>query len=122
MYLIPTAEAPVANIHREEILKNEELPKYYCAYSPCFRAEAGAAGVGTRGMIRVHQFDKVELIKIVEPEGSYNELNEMLGNAEKILQSLNLHYRILQLCTADMSFGSATTYDIEVWALSLIHI
>ena len=73
MYLIPTAEAPVANIHREEILKNEELPKYYCAYSPCFRAEAGAAGVGTRGMIRVHQFDKVELIKIVEPEGSYNE-------------------------------------------------
>ena len=116
MYLIPTAEAPVANIHREEILKNEELPKYYCAYSPCFRAEAGAAGVGTRGMIRVHQFDKVELIKIVEPEGSYNELNEMLGNAEKILQSLNLHYRILQLCTADMSFGSATTYDIEVWA------
>ena len=116
MYLIPTAEAPVANIHREEILKNEELPKYYCAYSPCFRAEAGAAGGGTRGMIRVHQFDKVELIKIVEPEGSYNELNEMLGNAEKILQSLNLHYRILQLCTADMSFGSATTYDIEVWA------
>jgi len=116
MYLIPTAEAPVANIHREEILKNEELPKYYCAYSPCFRAEAGAAGVGTRGMIRVHQFDKVELIKIVEPEGSYKELNEMLGNAEKILQSLNLHYRILQLCTADMSFGSATTYDIEVWA------
>lgn len=116
MYLIPTAEAPVANIHREEILKNEELPKYYCAYSPCFRAEAGAAGVGTRGMIRVHQFDKVELIKIVEPEGSYNELNKMLSNAEKILQSLNLHYRILQLCTADMSFGSATTYDIEVWA------
>ena len=116
MYLIPTAEAPVANIHREEILKNEELPKYYCAYSPCFRAEAGAAGVGTRGMIRVHQFDKVELIKIVEPEGSYDELNKMLSNAEKILQSLNLHYRILQLCTADMSFGSATTYDIEVWA------
>ncbi len=116
MYLIPTAEAPVANIHREEILKNEELPKYYCAYSPCFRAEAGAAGVGTRGMIRVHQFDKVELIKIVKPESSYDELNKMLNNAEKILQSLNLHYRILQLCTADMSFGSATTYDIEVWA------
>ena len=116
MYLIPTAEAPVANIHREEILKNEELPKYYCAYSPCFRAEAGAAGVGTRGMIRVHQFDKVELIKIVKPEGSYDELNKMLNNAEKVLQSLNLHYRILQLCTADMSFGSATTYDIEVWA------
>jgi len=116
LYLIPTAEAPVANIHREEILKNEELPKYYCAYSPCFRAEAGAAGVGTRGMIRVHQFDKVELIKVVEPDGSYDELQKMLGNAEKILQSLNLHYRILQLCTADMSFGSATTYDIEVWA------
>ena len=116
MYLIPTAEAPVANIHREEILKNEELPKYYCAYSPCFRAEAGAAGVGTRGMIRVHQFDKVELIKIVKPDSSYDELKKMLNNAEKILQSLNLHYRILQLCTADMSFGSATTYDIEVWA------
>ena len=116
LYLIPTAEAPVANIHREEILKNEELPKYYCAYSPSFRAEAAAAGVGTRGMIRVHQFDKVELIKVVEPDGSYDELQKMLGNAEKVLQSLNLHYRILQLCTADMSFGSATTYDIEVWA------
>jgi len=116
LYLVPTAEAPVANIHREELLKAGELPKNYCAYSPCFRAEAGAAGVGTRGMIRVHQFDKVELIKIVEPEGSYKELDRMLGHAEKVLQSLNLHYRILQLCTADMSFGSATTYDIEVWA------
>jgi len=116
LYLVPTAEAPVANIHREELLKAGELPKNYCAYSPCFRAEAGAAGVGTRGMIRVHQFDKVELIKIVEPETSYDELDKLLGHAEKVLQSLNLHYRILQLCTADMSFGSATTYDIEVWA------
>ena len=98
------------------MLKAGELPKNYCAYSPCFRAEAGAAGVGTRGMIRVHQFDKVELIKIVEPETSYDELDKLLGHAEKVLQSLNLHYRILQLCTADMSFGSATTYDIEVWA------
>ena len=116
LYLVPTAEAPVANIHRGEILKADDLPKYYCAYSPCFRAEAGAAGVGTRGMIRVHQFDKVELIKVVHPDEGYPELDKMLTNAEKVLQLLNLHYRVLQLCTADMSFASATTYDIEVWA------
>ena len=116
LYLIPTAEAPLANIHREEILKAAQLPINYCAYSPCFRAEAGAAGVGTRGMIRVHQFDKVELVKIVEPEQGYAELESMVGNAEKILQLLGLHYRVLLLCTGDMGFASAKTYDIEVWA------
>lgn len=115
-YLIPTAEAPVANIHREEILKESQLPIRYCAYSPCFRAEAGAAGVGTRGLIRVHQFDKVELIKLVKPEDGYAELEAMVGNAEKVLQLLGLHYRVIQLCTGDMGFASAMTYDIEVWA------
>lgn len=116
LYLLPTAEAPVANIHREEILKESQLPIYYCAYSPCFRAEAGAAGVGTRGMIRVHQFDKVELIKIVKPENGYDELEKLVNNAEKVLQSLELHYRVVLLCTGDMGFASAKTYDIEVWA------
>jgi len=116
LYLLPTAEAPVANIHREEILKESQLPIFYCAYSPCFRAEAGAAGVGTRGMIRVHQFDKVELIKIVAPENGYTELESLVGNAEKVLQLLGLHYRVVLLCTGDMGFASAKTYDIEVWA------
>lgn len=116
LYLLPTAEAPVANIHREEILKEAQLPIYYAAYSPCFRAEAGAAGVGTRGMIRVHQFDKVELIKIVKPEDGYAEHEKMLANAEKVLQLLGLHYRVVLLCTGDMGFASAKTYDIEVWA------
>lgn len=115
-FLIPTAEAPVANIHREEILKEGQLPIRYVAYSPCFRAEAGAAGVGTRGMIRVHQFDKVELIKIVRPEEGYAELDAMVGNAEKVLQLLGLHYKVIQLCTGDMGFASAMTFDIEVWA------
>ena len=116
LYLIPTAETPVANIHREEILAEKQLPVRYCAYTPCFRGEAGAAGVGTRGMIRVHQFDKVELIKIVKPEVGYDELEKMVGNAEKVLQLLGLHYRVISLCTGDMGFGSAKTYDIEVWA------
>ena len=116
LFLVPTAEAPVANIHREEILKESQLPIRYCAYSPCFRAEAGAAGVGTRGMIRVHQFDKVELIKLVPPEKGYEELELMVGNAEKVLQLLGLHYHVIQLCTGDMGFASAKTYDIEVWA------
>ena len=116
MFLVPTAESPVANIHREEILKAGELPVRYCAYSPCFRAEAGAAGVGTRGMIRVHQFDKVELIKIVKPEHGYDELEKLVANAEKVLQLLGLHYRVILLCTGDMGFTSAKTYDIEVWA------
>jgi len=116
LYLIPTAETPVANIHREEILAEKQLPVRYCAYTPCFRGEAGAAGVGTRGMIRVHQFDKVELIKIVKPETGYDELEKMVANAEKVLQLLGLHYRVILLCTGDMGFGSAKTYDIEVWA------
>jgi seryl-tRNA synthetase len=116
LYLLPTAEAPVANIHREEILKESQLPINYCAYSPCFRAEAGAAGVGTRGMIRVHQFDKVELIKIVKPERGYEELEKMVGHAERVLQLLGLHYRVVLLCTGDMGFASAKTYDLEVWA------
>ncbi len=116
LYLIPTAETPVANIHREEILAEKQLPVYYCAYTPCFRGEAGAAGVGTRGMIRVHQFDKVELIKLVKPEDGYAEQEKMLLNAERVLQSLGLHYRVIQLCTGDMGFASARTFDIEVWA------
>jgi seryl-tRNA synthetase len=116
LYLVPTAETPVANIHREEILAEKQLPIFYCAYTPCFRGEAGAAGVGTRGMIRVHQFDKVELIKIVKPENGYDELEKMVANAEKVLQLLGLHYRVILLCTGDMGFGSAKTYDIEVWA------
>jgi seryl-tRNA synthetase len=116
LFLLPTAEAPVANIHREEILSEKQLPIRYVAYSPCFRAEAGAAGVGTRGMIRVHQFDKVELIKIVKPEDGYDELEKMVGNAERVLQLLGLHYRVINLCTGDMGFASAKTYDIEVWA------
>ena len=116
LYLIPTAETPVANIHREEILAEKQLPIHYCAYTPCFRGEAGAAGVGTRGMIRVHQFDKVELIKITKPEDGYNEHEKMVANAERILQSLGLHYRVVLLCTGDMGFASAKTYDIEVWA------
>jgi seryl-tRNA synthetase len=116
LYLVPTAESPVANIHREEILAEKQLPIFYCAYSPCFRAEAGAAGIGTRGMIRVHQFDKVELIKIVKPENGYEELEKLVANAEKVLQLLGLHYRVILLCTGDMGFGSAKTYDIEVWA------
>ncbi len=115
-YLAPTAEVPVANIHREEILKEDQLPIYYCAYTPCFRREAGAAGKETRGMIRVHQFDKVEMIKFTKPETSYDELEKMTANAEKVLQRLGLHYRVVLLCTGDMGFASAKTYDIEVWA------
>ncbi len=116
LYLIPTAETPVANIHREEILAEPQLPIRYCAYTPCFRGEAGAAGVGTRGMIRLHQFDKVELIKVVHPEQGYEEHERMLSDAEDVLKKLGLHYRVVLLCTGDMSFASAKTYDIEVWA------
>jgi len=116
LYLAPTAEVPVTNIHRDEILKEEQLPIYYCAYTPCFRREAGAAGKETRGMIRVHQFDKVEMVKLTRPETSYDELEKMVANAEKVLQLLGLHYRVVLLCTGDMGFSSAKTYDIEVWA------
>jgi len=106
----------VADLYFDEILPESRLPIYYCAYTPCFRGEAGAAGVGTRGMIRVHQFDKVELIKITRPENGYEELEKLTANAERALQLLGLHYRVLQLCTGDMGFASALTYDIEVWA------
>jgi len=116
LYLIPTAETPVANIHREEILAESALPIRYCAYTPCFRGEAGAAGVGTRGMIRVHQFDKVELISVVKPEDGYAEHEKMVACAERVLQALGLHYRMVLLCTGDMGFASAKTYDLEVWA------
>jgi seryl-tRNA synthetase len=116
LFLIPTAEVPVTNLHREEILGLAELPKRYVAYTPCFRREAGAAGKETRGLIRVHQFDKVELVKVATPETSYAELETLTANAERVLQVLGLHYRIIELCTGDLGFGSAKTYDIEVWA------
>ncbi|BBH23303.1 serine--tRNA ligase [Paenibacillus baekrokdamisoli] len=114
-YLIPTAEVPVTNIHREEILSAEDLPKYFVAYSSCFRSEAGSAGRDTRGLIRQHQFNKIELVKLCKPEDSYDELEKLTQNAEKVLQLLNLPYRVLTLCTGDMGFTSAKTYDLEVW-------
>ncbi len=116
MFLIPTAEVPVTNFHREEILPVADLPKKYVAATPCFRSEAGAAGIGTRGIIRVHQFDKVELVKITTPETSFAELDALTADAEKVLQALELHYHIIELCTGDIGFGSTKTYDIEVWA------
>lgn len=119
LYLIPTAEVPVTNLHREEILNEEQLPIAYAAYTPCFRREAGSAGKDTRGMIRVHQFDKVELVHIVKPEESYATLEKLLGHAETVLQKLGLAYRVLTLCTGDMGFGAAKCYDIEVWAPGL---
>ncbi len=114
-FLIPTAEVPVTNIHRDEILGEKELPIYYAAYTPCFRAEAGSYGKDTRGLIRQHQFNKVEMVKLVEPETSYDELEKLLLNAEAILQELGIHYRVVLLCTGDMGFSSSKTYDIEVW-------
>src|SRR5256885_6925644 len=116
LFLAPTAEVPVTNFHREEILAADELPKKYVAYTPCFRREAGSAGRETRGIIRVHQFDKVELVKITAPEKSYDELEKLTADAEKVLQLLGLHYRVIELCTGDLGFGSAKTYDIEVWS------
>jgi len=114
-WLIPTAEVPVTNLYRDEILAPGSLPVYHCAYSACFRAESGAAGKDTRGMIRVHQFNKVELVKFVAPETSYDELESLVHDAEEVLQLLNLPYRVVLLCTGDMSFASAKTYDLEVW-------
>ncbi len=114
-YLVPTAEVPVTNIHMNETLDESELPKYYTAYTPCFRSEAGAYGKDTRGLIRQHQFNKVELVKIVTPETSYDELESLLSNAETILQELGLHYRVVNLCTGDLGFAASKTYDIEVW-------
>lgn len=114
-YLIPTAEVPVTNFHRDEILDGKKLPIKYCAYSACFRSEAGSAGHDTRGLIRQHQFNKVELVKFVRPENSYDELEKLTNDAEKILQLLKLPYRVVCLCTGDVTFSSAKTYDIEVW-------
>lgn len=116
LYLVPTAEVPVTNLHREEIVKLDQLPICYAAYTPCFRREAGSSGLGTRGLIRMHQFDKVELVKITTPETSMEELEKLTLNAEKVLQILGLHYRVIELCTGDIGFGSALTYDIEIWA------
>ena len=114
-YLVPTAEVPVTNMYRGEILEDTQLPISHCAYSACFRAEAGAAGRDTRGLIRQHQFNKVELVKFCRPEESYNELEKLTGHAEKVLQLLGLPYRVVVLCTGDLGFSSAKTYDIEVW-------
>ncbi len=114
-FLIPTAEVPVTNLYRAEILEGEKLPIYHVAYSACFRAEAGAHGRDTRGLIRQHQFNKVELVKFTTPESSYDELEKLTANAETVLQKLELPYRVITLCTGDLGFSSAKTYDIEVW-------
>jgi len=115
LYLIPTAEVPVTNIYRGEILKEKDLPLKYTAYTPCFRREAGAAGKDTRGIIRQHQFNKVEMVKFTKPEESYDELEKLTNNAEEVLQKLGLHYRVIELCTGDLGFSAAKTYDLEVW-------
>ncbi len=115
LYLIPTAEVPVTNIHREEILDESQLPLRYAAYSPCFRSEAGSYGKDVRGLIRQHQFDKVELVKITAPEQSWQELEALVADAEEVLRRLRLPYRVVSLCTGDLGFASAKTYDIEVW-------
>jgi seryl-tRNA synthetase len=114
-FLIPTAEVPVTNMHRDENLQGSELPIKYCAYSACFRAEAGSAGRDTRGLIRQHQFNKVELVKFADPENSYDELENLTGDAESVLQMLGIPYRVVLLCSGDLGFSSAMTYDIEVW-------
>lgn len=114
-FLIPTAEVPVTNLYRDEILDGQNMPIYYCAYSACFRAEAGSAGRDTRGLIRQHQFNKVELVKFCLPENSYDELEKLTGDAESILQELELPYRVMNLATGDLGFSSAKTYDLEVW-------
>ena len=114
-YLIPTAEVPVTNIHRDEILDEQDLPIYYVSYTPCFRAEAGSYGKDTRGLIRQHQFNKVEMVKFSRPETSYEELEALTLNAEEVLKRLNIHYRVVNLCTGDLGFSSAKTYDLEAW-------
>ncbi len=114
-YMVPTAEVPTTNYHREEILDGSQLPEYYCAYTACYRAEAGSAGRDTRGLIRQHQFNKVELIKFVKPEDSWDELEKMVEDAQDVLKVLELPHRVITLCTGDMGFTSAKTYDIEVW-------
>ena len=115
LFLIPTAEVPLTNLHREETLDGDTLPLKYTAYTPCFRSEAGSYGADVRGLIRQHQFDKVELVKFTRPDQSFDELESLTANAEKILQALGLAYRTVLLCTGDMGFASAKTYDIEVW-------
>ena len=115
LYLIPTAEVQLTNLHAGETLDASELPKHYCAFTPCFREEAGSAGRDTRGLIRVHQFDKVEMVKVCEPEKSFDELEAMVADAENILQLLGLPYRVITLCTGDLGFSAAKTYDLEVW-------
>lgn len=114
-FLIPTAEVPLTNIHRDEILKKEDLPIYYVAYTPCFRREAGSYGQDVRGLIRQHQFNKVELVKLTEPESSYVELVKMVQDVEEVLQQLKIPYKVMELCTGDMGFASAKTYDLNVW-------
>ena len=114
-FLIPTAEVPVTNIHQDEVLEEEILPLYYTAYTPCFRKEAGSYGKDTRGLIRQHQFNKVELVKFSKPENSYDELEKLLSNAEEVLKRLKLPYRVVNLCTGDLGFSASKTYDIEVW-------
>jgi seryl-tRNA synthetase len=114
-FLIPTAEVPLTNLHRDEMLEREELPIKYVAYTPCFRSEAGSYGKDVRGLIRQHQFNKVEMVKFCEPENSYDELEAMVNNAEEVLKRLKLPYRVVELCTGDMGFGAAKTYDLEVW-------
>lgn len=114
-FLIPTAEVPVTNLHRDEIIAETSLPVRYTAYTPCFRREAGSYGKDTRGLIRLHQFNKVELVVFAKPEESYEELERLTGHAEAILQGLGLHYRVVTLCTGDIGFSAAKTYDIEVW-------
>src|SRR5215510_5265307 len=116
IFLAPTAEVQLTNLHREEIVSAADLPRKFVAYTPCFRREAGAAGRETRGMIRVHQFDKVELVKVARPEKSYDELESLTANAERVLQLLGLHYRVIELCTGDLGFAAAKSYDIEVWS------
>lgn len=116
LFLIPTAEVPVTNLRREEILQGSELPQYYAAYTPCFRREAGSYGKETRGITRIHQFDKVELVKLVKPEDSFGELETLLSHAETVLQRLNLHYRVVEICTGDLGFSNVKQYDLEVWA------
>jgi seryl-tRNA synthetase len=114
-YLIPTAEVPVTNLARDAILEAASLPRRYTAHTPCFRAEAGSAGKDTRGMIRQHQFEKVELVQMVKPEDSYQALEELTGHAEQVLRTLELPYRVMALCGGDMGFAAAKTYDLEVW-------
>jgi seryl-tRNA synthetase len=114
-FLIPTAEVPVTNLVRESILEADTLPRKYVAHTPCFRAEAGSYGKDTRGMIRQHQFEKVEMVQIVRPEDSYAALEELTGHAERVLQALELPYRVVALCAGDVGFGAAKTYDLEVW-------